>query len=198
MHHTSAAPTSAAASAPPAHGGIAAAVGGDAAATGTNTLAVGEVTNKVENLGGATIASGEAVFAAEGTGSGAKASAYSGVSVTGADYVFEITVNEHGGSGSTAWAESMTKYVAIDIPGWNPPGGEKVFDTVVNLPYMPGPPPPGQSLLPSGSSGLPSGNVADDTVTADVLGHNTLVDISQHALATHNFSAVSAWALVAA
>jgi hypothetical protein len=177
-------------------------LGGDAIATGTNTVATGEVTNKVVDHGGVTVASGTAVFAAEGTGPGAQASANSGlVGAAGADLVFEMTVNEHGGSGSTAWAESATRYVAIDVPGWNPPGGPVVHDTVINLPYVSGPPAPVLGSDPLGGSGPPSGNVVHDTVTADAIGPLPLVGIATESTAvaeSNHLSAVSAWALAAA
>jgi len=170
---------------------IIAVVGGDARATGTDTLATGDVTNNIKSLGGGvTVASGEATFAAEGTGSGAQASAHSGVNLTGEDVAFELTINKHGGSSTDASAGSTTKYVAVDIPGWTPPGGPIVSDTVVNLPYAPN---------PSGGSGL-SGNVAHNTVTVEGLtagGLGVAVEAQAHAVGGH-LSAVSAWALVAA
>jgi hypothetical protein len=186
-------------SASPAHGGIAALLGGDAVAFGTNAVAAGEVTNKIENLGGVTIASGEAVFAAEGT----DPSANTGVKVAGEDVLFEVTVNEHGGSGSTAWAESVTKYVAIDIPGWNPPSGPIVVDRVINLPSVPGMAAPGelQAAEQIGPElGLPGANVAHDTVTAEAFtAEGSLVIAFSDALAiSGQLSAVYAWALVAA
>jgi hypothetical protein len=190
MHHTSAAPTSATPSASPAQSGIVAVLGGDAAATGTNTVATGDVTNKLYQFpGGVTIATGEAEYTAEGTGPGAQASAQSGVNVTGADIVIEKTVNQHGGSSTDASAESTTKYIAIDIPGWT--GGEIVVDDVVNKPSV--------HALP-GDSGLPSsGSVAHSTVTAEDVAHDPQVTVSNHTLALGgHLSAVSSWALVAA
>ena len=196
MHSKSVTP-----SASPAHGGIAALVGGDAVAFGPNAVAAGELTNKVENLGVVTIASGEAVFAAEGT----NPSAHTGVNVTGEDYLFEVTINEHGGSGSTAWAESVTEYVAIDIPGWHPRGGPIVVDRVINLPSVPGMAVPGelQAAHQLGAElGLPGANVAYDTVRAEaytVTGEGALVIAFSDALAiAGHLSAASAWALVAA
>jgi hypothetical protein len=195
MHRKSANP-----SASPAHGGIVALVGGDAMASGTNTVAVGEVTTKVENLGVVTIASGEAVFAAEG----ADPLAHTAVKVAGEDFLFEVTVNEHGGSGSTAWAESVTKYVAIDIPGWNPPGGPIVVDRVINLPSMHGMKVPGELHATHQIGvelGLPGANVAHDTVTAEahtVTGEGSVVLAFSDALAIGgHLSEAYAWALVA-
>jgi len=191
--------TSAAPSASPAHSGIAALVGGDAIAFGTNAVAVGEVTNKVEDLGGVTVATGEAVFAAEGT----NPLANTGVKVAGEDLLYEVTVNEHGGSGSTAWAESVTEYVAIDVSGWHPRGGPIVVDRVINLPSMPGMAAPGelQAAHQIGAElGLPGANVAYDTVTAQaVTPEGSLVIAFSDALAVSgHLSAVYAWALVAA
>jgi hypothetical protein len=185
----------------PAHSGIIALVGGDAMASGADAVAAGEVTNKVKDLGVVTIASGEAVFAAEGT----NPSANTGVRMAGEDVLFEVTVNEHGGSGSTAWAESVTKYVAIDIPGWNPPGGPIVVDRVINLPSVPGTAVRDelQAAHQIGAElGLPGANVARDTLTADaytVTGEGSLVIGFSDALAIGGqLSAVYAWALVAA
>jgi hypothetical protein len=170
-------------------------------ASGTDAVAAGEVTNKVEDLGVVTIASGEAVFAAEGI----DPSANTGVKMAGEDVLFEVTLNEHGGSGSTAWAESVTKYVAIDIPGWNPPGGPIVLDRVINLPSVPGMAVPGelQAAHQLGAElGLPGANVAYDTVTAEaytVTGEGSLVIAFSDALAiSGDLSAAYAWALVAA
>jgi hypothetical protein len=168
-------------------------------AFGANAVAVGDVTNTVENLGGITVATGEAVFAAEGT----NPLANTGVKVAGEDFLYEVTINEHGGSGSTAWAESVTEYVAIDIPGWNPPGGPIVVDRVINLPSMPGMAVPGelQATQQIGAEfGLPGANVAHDTVTAEAITtEGSLVIAFSEALAIGGqLSAVYAWALVAA
>jgi hypothetical protein len=170
-------------------------------AFGANAVAVGDVTNTVENLGGITVATGEAVFAAEGT----NPLANTAVKVAGEDILYEVTVNEHGGSGSTAWAESVTEYVAIDIPGWNPRGGPIVVDRVINLPSVPGMAVPGelQAAQQIGAEfGLPGANVAHDTVTAEALtvtGEGTLVfAFSGTHVIGGQLSAVSAWALVAA
>jgi hypothetical protein len=190
---TPSASPAATASASPAPSGIIALLGGDAIAFGTNTLAAGEVTNKVENVGGTTIASGEAVFLAEGTSPLAK----TGVAVTGEDLLFEVTINEHGGKGSTAWDESATRYVAIDIPGWNLPGGPIVVDQVINLPSMPGMAGPGELLGIDrlGSSGLPSANFAHDTVMSEA---PLVIDLSDALAVGGHLSAVAALSLVAA
>jgi hypothetical protein len=158
-------------------------------ATGTNTLATGNVTDRVlQTPGGVTTASGEAAFAAEGTGPGATATAHSGVNVTGADLVVETTVNQHGGTSTDATAESVTTFRAIDIPGFTPPGGPVIVDHVVN-----------SSSTPAGGSGLPSGNVVHTTLTAEAAGVDPQVTALSQTLAVGgHLSAVSAWALVAA
>lgn len=183
----------------PTHGGIAALVGGDAMAFGAHAVAAGDVTNKVENLGGITVATGEAVFAAEGT----NPLANTGVKVAGEDLLYEVTINEHGGSGSTAWAESVTEYVAIDIPGWHPRGGPIVVDRVIDLPSVPGMAAPGelQAAQQIGAElGLPGANVAHDTVTAEAFtaGGAQLISFSDALAIGGQLSAVYAWALVAA
>jgi hypothetical protein len=161
-------------------------------ATGSDaTMATGDVTNTLkEKPNGVTILRGEADFTAEGTGAGATATASSGVNVTGADYVIETTINYRGGSSTDATAESITKYVAIDIPGWSPPGGEKVIQHVINLPYMP---------AHSSGSDLPSGTSSThSTIAVEAVGEHPLTVVANqaHAVGGH-LSSLSTWALVA-
>lgn len=201
MHRTSAAPGE-----PPAQSGIAALLGGDAIAVGDSTSATGVVTNTVEHIGNATVAFGEAAFTAVGSssGHGAQAATDTFLQVTGADLVFEVTFNIHGGNGATAFSESVTEYVAIDLPNWTPGGGTHVAHMgglgairhalgLVGFGHLP-------MINPlDGLGGLPGGNFAHDVATAQAFGPNTLAETSTLALTVqHQLSAVSASALVAA
>src|SRR5262249_48893160 len=111
----------------------------------------------------------------------------SGVDVMGANFAFEMTVNEQGGSSTDAGAASTTIYHAMSIPGLPQPGGPLVIHGVLNI-----------ASAPDGS-GLPGGNLAAGTAAADASGPNTLAEVTGQALTVVNhLSALSLSALVAA
>lgn len=174
-------------------------IGGEAFAAGNMTSATGVVTNNIEHIGGYTVAFGEAIFTATGASfgdNGAAAAADTFVDVTGADFVLEININEHGASGAFAWAESVTKYIAVDIPNW--PLGAAPIVELWNLQdnhhdLMVGT----EERHSQGNYGL-FGNFADVLASADSQGATGSVFTLSQALAVENhFSLVSGLATVA-
>ena len=181
---------------PEGHATLTAVLGGDAWAVGVTTSAVGSVCNTVENTGACTLAFGDALFTASGTGAehgAVAAGADTYLSVTGADFVFEFTTDTSGGKGSTAWAQADTHYLAIDFHNWSPPQGPIVFDfnTSIETGSQGGPQHDLNNTVPD--------NFASVIALADAHGPNTFTATVTNALSVENhFSLVDGHAIVAA
>src|SRR5262249_25080862 len=107
------------------------AIGGSAIAIRDNTLADGTIYSPGWHLGPITEGIGYASFVAAANsqpGDPAAADANTFASVSGADFVFEVTLQSTLQSGGTAVSTSQTEVVAIDVPGWDPPNGPIELD----------------------------------------------------------------------
>jgi hypothetical protein len=96
------------------------ALAGTAAASGPHSVAEGHITNTIKDMGTYVIAYGEATFYAasiESNGLGAHHFADTKMVITGADLVYEKTINESGQNGEVNWQLSTVEYVAIEFPG---------------------------------------------------------------------------------
>jgi hypothetical protein len=179
---------------------LSATIGGEAFAAGNTTSSTGVVTNNIEHLGGYTIAFGEAIFTATGLSfghDGASAAADTFVDVTGADFVLEININEHGGGGAFAWAESVTEYIAVDIPDW-PLGAAPIVELLNSQDRHHGFTVGNEEHHPQGNHG-DFGNFADVLTLANSQGANGSVFTLSQTLAIENhFSLVSGLATVVA
>jgi hypothetical protein len=168
-------------------------VGGEAGAAGYNTATTGFIDNTVQKSAGVTVAIGEADFTAVGQSAGhgnAAAQASTFVNVTGADFLFEIKINESGHLHGMAWAESEVEYVAVDIPNWQPPGGHTITEMLtLNVHDV---------ASPQDHSAL-SGNTAQVLAMAQAYGLNTDTwTLTQAQTVEHHSSFVSASALTVA
>jgi hypothetical protein len=183
-------------------GGLVLIMGGYAVATGDNTLADGTIHSSVENLGRVTEAIGYATFvAAADSQSGATADAGTFADVSGADFVWEITVQSGPSVTSQGSVEStsQTRVIAIDIAGWSPPGGPIVHDVTLQIPNYSS----FASLLTDYQGGRHLdffGSSATVTADATAIGFDTLADTNTIALTSaldpHNaFSFVSGLAI---
>jgi len=172
-------------------------IGGNAFATGAHADATGAVSNNVDDLGNATVASGFAVFEATGTSSHGQpaASADTFLSVAGADIVIEFEYDKNFHIGNTDVAVSELAYYAIDIDNWTPRNGPIVMDFKT---HSTGAQAGGHDeYLPSHVT--PSGNLASVVAVADAHGANSFASTLTHSLAVENhFSLVSGAAMVAA
>jgi hypothetical protein len=176
------------------------AIGGSAIAIGDNTLADGTTSSTVENLGPITEAIGYASFVAVANsqpGDPAAADANTFANVSGADFVFEATLQstlQSGpmvGSGETAVSTSQTEVVAIDILGWTPPNGPVELDVTIHEPIV--------TQILGNPSGSGEGHLATITANANAVGPNTLADTGAFALTNatddHPFSLVSGFSI---
>lgn len=109
---------------PTGDSGITAKLGGESTAVGTDTLADGDASLEVRDLGAVTVVRGTATFSASATspaGTQSFATADSFAEVSGADYVFMRTITRglpDRPGGDSTWSEtSTTRMIAIDIEG---------------------------------------------------------------------------------
>jgi hypothetical protein len=179
---------------PTGDSGIAAKLGGESTAVGTDTLADGDTSLVVKDLGAVTVVRGTATFSAtakspEGTQSFATANGF--VEISGADYVFTKTTTKSRpdkDGGDSTWSEtSTTSVIAIDIEGITLPKVVSVSEGKVN------------SLIKSLTMTKPDkdanswpdpvdpdGNVATVDVDVHVVGENTYAEVESSVLAVED------------
>jgi hypothetical protein len=167
-------------------------IGGFAAASGELTLATGVVQSTAQDRAGVSIAWGEAVFDAYGSGREpieAFAAADTWLQVTGADLLLRWDFDSSGsdsGAGQ-AWAHPEIDYMAIDIHAWSP-----ARPTVIELEQAFALRPPVADAAPSTCGSL---NYAAVAVAMYAEGTDALALTSTHAFTTSQFSFVHAMAL---
>src|SRR6478672_1411629 len=118
-------------------------IGGYAVAAGDNTLADGTIHSTVQDFGPITEAIDYASFtavAASQPGDPAVAATGTFANVSGADFVFELTLQSgpSAGTGGTVSSTTQTELMAIDVAGWSPATGPVVVDLTLNTPTPPG------------------------------------------------------------
>jgi hypothetical protein len=158
-------------------------IGGSAIATGANTLADGTIHSTAQDLGPIREATGYASFVAAASsqpGNPTTADAVTFANVSGADFVFEATMQSGPavGSGGSVISTSQTDVVAIDIPGWNPPNGPVELDVTIREPSLT------QTLgNPNGNGDVAVlGHLATIAANANALGPNSLAETQTFAL----------------
>jgi hypothetical protein len=179
---------------PTGDGGITANLGGESTAVGTDTLAEGDASLEVRDLGAVTVVKGTATFSAtakspEGTQAFATADSYADIS--GADYVFTKTrTSSHPdiAGGDSTWSEaSTTRVIAIDIEGITLPETLNVSEgkakaLIASLTKTP--PDKASKQLPDPVD--PDGNVATVDVDVQVVGDNTFASVDTSVLAVED------------
>lgn len=152
-------------------------VGGDALAVGENTSASGSIYSRSIDQGPVAISFGFADFSASSqttNGDAPYAGATSYAGATGADVAVSgtQTTSGSGESGGTSYATETSKtfFFALDIKGFDLPGGPITVDQTVAVTDVPATPPP-------------SGNVATFDADAKAEGDGTLVDVQYDAMA---------------
>jgi hypothetical protein len=175
--------------------GMSATIGGSAQAFGDNTLASGQVVNKMVDKGPYTIAQGTAEFVAAAQskpGGIVAAGATTQAVIDGADFVITMTMLQAVVGTNSVTVKSVTKFIAIDIDGWAPAGGPVMIELgmLQQLPSM-------QQKHHGHHKQLKLlGNLGTVEAAATAYGDNTVAATATDSLAIENqYSAVSAVAL---
>jgi hypothetical protein len=175
---------------PTSDGGITAKLGGEATAVGTDTLAKGDASLEMKDVGPVTVVKGTATFSAtskSADGSQAFATADSFADISGADNVVTKTKTSSYpdlDGGDSTWSEtSTTRVMAIDIEGITLPKTLNVSQGKAN------------SLTSTLSDKAgnqpfdpidPDGNVATVDVDVQVVGENTFASVDTSVLAVED------------
>jgi hypothetical protein len=179
---------------PTSDGGITAKLGGEATAVGTDTLAKGDASLEVKDLGAVTIVKGTATFSAtakSADGSQAFATADSFADISGADHVFTKTTTSSYPDlkgGDSTWSEtSTTRVMAIDIEGITLPKTLNVSEGKANslIASVTKTPPDKANKQPPDPVD-PDGNVAMVDVDVQVVGENTFASVDTSVLAVED------------
>jgi len=175
---------------PTSDGGITAKLGGEATAVGTDTLAKGDASLEVKDLGHVTVVKGTATFSATSKSANdaqSFATADSFADISGADNVVTKTKTSSYpdlDGGDSTWSEtSTTRVIAIDVEGITLPKTLKVSEgKAISLNSTPSDKAVNQPFDPID----PDGNVATVDVDVQVLGDNTYASVDTSVLAVED------------
>jgi hypothetical protein len=159
-------------------------IGGDALAVGDDTSASGDIDAQSISSGPLQLSSGIAEFSAgaqstDGNPVYADANTYAGAS--GADIVLAPTVSLSDSGDTYATETSQTFVLAVNIDGFDLPGGPLIVDPSVE-----------SSGINTGGPLVEGGNIATFDADAQAQGNYTLVDVQYDVLTVDDqLSAVS-------